>query len=242
MFRWLGLKHVAYSFALALCLASLALLASCSKRNSPVNSVRTERPTTNEASQKLQNCTKLLMDAMEKPTTHFHFSYQAQENINAKYPMDKAAKPEIGPVTVEAEVSPDEIDVTSTRGKQTSTHKAKKGDTGAWAFAQLDLLGPMTGTGILLAFGQAVARPAGSETVGGIAADKYDFDTSTATGSTKAGLDMAKAMITNIGNTKGTVWVDKATGRFTKFNMDGDFKDKAGNAWKEHYEGEVTLK
>ncbi len=238
----LGQKHVASTLALVFGLAALALLASCSKRSSTTSFGRTERPTTNEASQKLQSCTKLLMDSMEKPTTHFHFSYRAQENINAKYPMDKAAKPEIGPVTVEAEVSPDEIDVTSTRDKQTSAHKAKKADAGAWAFAQMDLLGPMTGTGILLAFGQAVARPGGSESVGGFAADKYDFDTSTATGSTKAGLDMAKAMITNIDNTKGTVWVDKATGRLTKFNMDADFKDKAGNTWKEHYEGEVTPK
>ena len=242
MTKKLSPGRITSTLAFAFGLAALALLANCSNRGSTASSVRMERSTANEASQKLQNCTKLLMDSMEKPTTPFHFSYKAQENINTKYPMDKAAKPELGPVAVEADVSPDEIDVTSTRGKQTSSHKAKKGDEGAWAFAQMDLLGPMTGTGILLAFGQAVARPAGSDTVGGVATDKYDFDTSTATGSTKAGLDMAKAMITNIDNTKGTVWVDKATGRLTKFNMEAEFKDKAGNTWNEHYEGEVTPK
>lgn len=223
-------------------LAALMLLVNCSKRGSTPSSLRTERASTNEASQKLQNCTKLLIDSMGKPTASFHFVYKGQENINPKYPMDKTAKPEIGPVEVRANISPAEIDVSSKRGKHTSMHKAKKGDEGAWAFAQLDLLGPMTGTGILLAFGQAVARPAGSEAVGGVPTDKYEFDTSTATGSTKVGLDMAKGMITNIDNTRGTVWLEKATGRLAKFNMEADFKDKAGNAWKEHYEGEVTPK
>ncbi len=235
-------KRYTKGSALVLGLAALTLLANCSKRSATTGSLPTERSGANDASQKLQNCTKLLIDSIEKPTRSFHFTYKGQENINPRYPMDKTAKPEVGPVEVQADVSPEEIDVTSTRGKQRSTHKAKKGDEGAWAFAQLDLLGPMTGTGILLAFGQAVARPAGSETAGGVPADKYEFDTSTATGPTKVGLDMAKGMITNVDNTKGTVWLEKGTGRLAKFNMDADFKDKTGNSWKEHYEGEVTPK
>lgn len=235
-------KRFLRGIASLLCLVMICLWAACKRHPSPVSSALRERAMGSDTSKKLQNCTKLLMDSLEKPTSPFHFSYKAQQNINSKYPMDKTAKPEVGPVELQADVSPEELDITETRGGKRSEHKAKKSDEAAWAFAQLDLLGPLTNTGFVLAFGQLVARPAGSDTVGGVATDKYDFDTSTATGSTKVSLDIAKGIITNIQSTKGTVWLDKSTGRLVKFNLDGDFADKAGHAWKEHYEGEVAPK
>jgi hypothetical protein len=191
---------------------------------------------------KLTNCTKLLMDSMEKPSAPFHFSYKAQENINPKYPMDKTAKPEVGPVELEADISPDEIDTTAVRGGKKTESKVKKTDAGGLALAQLELIGPTTSTGILLAFGQLAARPSGSDSVGGVAADKYDFDTSTAVGTNRAALDIAKSMLTNIQNTQGTVWLEKTSGKLVKFNINADYADKNGNSWKEHYEGEVTPK
>jgi hypothetical protein len=229
---------------LLVCLVVVAFAAGCSKGPSPTptSSLSREHASSSDASQRIQHCTKLLMDSMQKPTAPFHFSYKGQENLNPKYPLDKKAKPEVGPVELEADISLEEIDLTSLRGEKKNELKAKRSDEGAWAFAQLDLVGPVTNTGILLAFGQAVARPAGSDTVGGVATEKYVFDTSTATGPTKSALEMAKTMMTNIKDTKGVVWLDKATGRLTKFNIDAEYSDKAGNSWKEHCEGEVTPK
>jgi hypothetical protein len=95
---------------------------------------------------------------------------------------------------------------------------------------------------MMLAFGQMVAQPAGSGTAGGVDADKFEFDTSTATGTTKTGMDIARAMITNLESTKGTVWLEKSTGKLVKFDIDASFANQQSNSWKEHYEGEVTLK
>lgn len=182
------------------------------------------------------------MESLQNPTAAYHFSYKAQENINPKFPRDKTAKPDVGPVELDGDFAPDTINMTSIRGKEKTEHKAAKTDQLAWSMSALDLSGPILSTGILLAFGQLVAQPSGSDTVGGVASDKYDFDTSTATGTTKAGLDIAKGMLTSIQSTKGTVWLEKSTGKLVKFNIDADYADKNANSWKEHYEGVVTPK
>ena len=224
------------------CLVIAVVLAGCKSRTATISAARVERSGISDTQKKLQNCTKLLMDSMQKPSAPFHFSYKAQENINPKFPMDKTAKPEVGPVELEADISPDEIDIASVRGGKKTERKVMKTDPGGLALAQLDLIGPTTSTGILLAFGQLAARPSGPDSVGGVAADKYDFDTSAATGTNRAALDIAKSMLTNIQNTQGTVWLEKASGRLVKFNINADYADKNGNSWKEHYEGEVTPK
>ncbi len=86
------------------CLVISSLLAACKSPTAPLTSARLERSTRSDTSEKLSNATKLLMDSFEKPTAPFHFSYKGQENLNSKYPMDKTAKPEVGPVEVEADV------------------------------------------------------------------------------------------------------------------------------------------
>jgi len=230
-------------------LAGFTILAACSGSSgssktgssAPASSARMAS-TNNDTKKKFQDCTKLLMDSLQKPTAPYHFSYKAQENINPKFPMDKTAKPEVGPVELEGDFSPDEISLTSVRGKEKTEHKAAKTDQLAWSMTALDTSGPILSTGMMLAFGQLVAQSSGSDSVGGVPADKYDFDTSSATGSTKAGLDIAKAMLTNIQSTKGTVWIEKSTGKLVKFNIDADYADKNSNSWKEHYEGVVTPK
>jgi len=236
------------------CCAMIVLLAGCKSGGSgseskggaasPASSASAgaAQPAPSDVKHRLGNCTKLLMDSLQKPTASYHFSYKAQENINPKFPMDKTAKPDVGPVEVEADISPDQINLTSLRGKQKTQQKAAKTDELAWGMANLESIGPITSAAIMLAFGQLVAQPAGSDTAGGVSADKYEFDTSTATGATKTGMDIARNMITNLQVSKGTVWLEKSTGKLVKFDIDASFADQRSNAWKEHYEGEVTLK
>jgi hypothetical protein len=221
--------------------SSSARSASTPSSSPPAShvSARADRATSNDTKRKFSDCTRLLMESLQKPTTPYRFSYKAQENINPKFPMDKTAKPEMGPVEVVADSTGDDINITTVRGQKKTAHRAAKTDELAWSMATLELIGPVAGTGILLAFGQPVAQAAGSDTVGGVAADKYDFDTSMATGSTKAGLEIAKSMLTSIQSTKGTIWLEKSTGRLVKFNIDADFADRNNTSWKEHHEGEV---
>jgi hypothetical protein len=49
-------------------------------------------------------------------------------------------------------------------------------------------------------------------------------------------------MLTNVKDSRGTAWIAKDSGELVKFNIDTDYVDKNGHAWKEHYEGEVTPK
>ncbi len=242
-----GIKAIA-------CCAMILLLADCKNAGtgadgkggtaSPASSasVGVARPASGDIKQRLQHCTTLLMESLQKPTASYHFSYKAQENINPKFPMDKTAKPEVGPVEVEADVSPDQVSLTSLRGTQKTEQQATKADQLAWSMTNLELIGPVTSTAIMLAFGQMVAEPAGSGTAGGVDADKFEFDTSTATGTTKTGMDIARSMITNLQSTKGAVWLEKSTGKLVKFDIDASFANQQANSWKEHYEGEVTLK
>ncbi len=98
-----GIKAIA-------CCAMILLLADCKNAGtgadgkggtaSPASSasVGVARPASGDIKQRLQHCTTLLMESLQKPTASYHFSYKAQENINPKFPMDKTAKPEVGPV------------------------------------------------------------------------------------------------------------------------------------------------
>jgi len=242
------------AFAAIACCAMIVLLAGCRNAGTGAEgkgvaaspgasaSAGVAHPAQGDVKQRLQHSTTLLLESLQKPTASYHFSYKAQENINPKFPMDKTAKPEVGPVEVEADISPDQLSLTSIRGKQKTEHKAMKADQLAWGMADLELIGPVTGAAMMLAFGQMVAQPAGSGTAGGVDADQFEFDTSTATGSTKAGMDIARGMITNLQSTKGTVWLEKSTGKLVKFDIDASFANQQSNSWKEHYEGELTLK
>jgi hypothetical protein len=244
------------SLALLICGTMAAALVSCkgseqaaasaprssSTRASPAASGRADRAASNDIKQKLSRSTSLLMDSLQKPTTSYHFAFKAQENINSKFPADKTAKPEVGPYELEGDFTPDETNFTSVRGTQKAVHKAGKDDELARGMANLELIGPVTSTGLIMAFAQLVAQPSGSEALGGVEADKYQFDTTTAVGSTKAGLDIAKGLLTNIQSTRGTVWLEKSSGKLVKFNIDADFADNNNHAWKEHYDGELTRK
>ena len=225
------------------CLTAVVMLAGC--KNNPSSTPvaeRVARPDANTASKRISDSSRILMDAMKDPKAPFHYSYKGQENINTKYPMDKTAKPEVGAVTLEADLTPDELNIASSRGTKKEETKGKKSDQLAWSMGQLTLLGGLTNATFSIAVGTTIATVVGSDMVGGVAADKYTYDTSLATGSQKTGIDIAKSMLTNIHESKGTVCVAKDSGELVKFNIDSSYADKNGNAWQEHYEGEVTPK
>lgn len=197
------------------------------------------------AADRLGKAGTVLLQACTEPTTSFHFSYKAQSQINPKYPMDEAAKPEVGPVTLEVDISPDRIVLDGLRGAKASKATAEKAKEMDWAMTKLALLGPLSDVSLTLAFASPVATATGSGMEGGVAVDLFAFDTRTATAAQKAGISMAQGMLG--GRVKheaisGTAAVDKATGMLVKFSMDAELKDAKGHAWKEHYEGAVTPK
>jgi len=193
-------------------------------------------------SRRLSSGANKLLDAITKPTQSFHFSYKGQENINDKYLRDKTQAPEVGPVTLEADVSPDERDLVETRGQTKTESKAKKGDEMNWAMANMALIGIITNVNFSIAVGSTVASYPSTDTVGTTMADKYTYDTALANPTQKMALDVARTMLTSIKESKGTAWIAKDSGELIKFNIDTDYLDKDGRAWKEHYEGEVTPK
>jgi hypothetical protein len=182
------------------------------------------------------------MDAMRKPTKSFHLSFQGQENINDKYLQDRTQAPEVGPVDLQADVSPDELNLTETRGQTKKVTKAKKGEEMNWAMAKLTLAGEMTSPNFTIAIGSTVASSPSNDMVGTTLADKYTFDTTTASGPQKMALDVTRVLLMSIKECKGTAWIAKDSGELVKFNLDADFLDKNAHSWKEHYEGEVTPK
>jgi hypothetical protein len=229
-------------------LAGLTLVITflgCSKSSTPSPHTSplapASRPNATDA-RRLSDGANKLMDAMNKPTTSFHLSFQGQENINDKFLRDQTQQPQIGPVALQAEISPEEIDVTETRGTTSKTTKAKKGDDMNWAMANLATLGAMTSPNLVIAVASAVAAPPTTDLVGTASADKFTFDTTTATPAQKVGLDAARMVLTTIKDCKGTAWIAKDSGLLIKFNIDADYLDKNNRAWKEHYEGEVTPK
>lgn len=228
-------------------LALAAALVGCKSKPAAVESSRNmpkpqaSRPNMTD-SRRLSSGANKLLDAMTKPTQSFHFSFKGQENLNDKYPQDKTQAPQVGPVTLEADISPDERDIVETHGPTKTTSKVKKADTMNWAMANLPLLGVMTNVNFSIAVGSAVASRPSSERVGTTLADKYTYDTTLANPTQKMALDVARAMLTAIKDSKGTAWISKDSGQMVKFNIDTDYLDKDGHAWKEHYEGEVTPK
>ncbi|HEY6305235.1 MAG TPA: hypothetical protein VI488_02100 [Candidatus Angelobacter sp.] len=188
---------------------------------------------------------KRLMDSLEKPEAPFHFSYQAKENVNPKFPMQAGELPKLGPVTVEADVSSDDVSVTENRnGKQTQS-KASKSDPAGLGLAKLGVMGCMLDATFPFAYGGVTAHSAGSGSVGGVAADKFDMDTTTADASTQTALAMLGGMLNGkvkIKSVKGSAWLEKSSGRLVKFNLDTDLSTQDGQSWQEHYEALVTPK
>lgn len=193
--------------------------------------------------QRLSDGASKLIDAMKKPTESFHFSYMGQENINNQYPGDRTQAPSVGPVSLQADISPEEISVKETRGSTPRTSTAKFGNDIDWSMANLETLGVMTKPTLVIAVGASVTSPPSSDLVGTVLADKFIFDSATATASPqKEGLARARLVMTTIQGCKGTAWIAKDSGVLIKFNIDADYLDKNNHAWKEHYEGDVTPK
>jgi len=222
----------------------LATLSGCSKNSTPragSSAPEASRPNLTDA-RRLSDGASKLMDAMNKPKASFHFSFQAQENLNDSLMTDQTQQPQVGPVALQAEVSPEEIVMTETRGSTTRTFKAKKGEDTNWAMANMTTLGIMTSPNLVVAVASAIAAAPSTDFIGATLADKFTFDTTAATPSQKVGLNAARLVLSTIKDCKGTAWIAKDSGLLIKFNIDADYSDKYDRAWKEHYEGEVTPK
>jgi hypothetical protein len=196
-----------------------------------------------EASSNISGGMQKLMDSISKPAAPFHLAYTAQENINSNFPQQEGSKLEVGQVEVSADVSADQIAVTNSTGSKKTDNKAAKSDPMAWAMAQADIMMPLLGANFSLAFGGIAARPAGSDNVGSIAADKYEMDTSSTSATNKMAFEAVSGMLggkIKIESVKGNVWIERSSGRMVKFNIDTGLSDKAGNSWKEHHELVVT--
>ncbi len=233
---WVGLLMI---------LVAIGFLAGCGSKPSSTSSALKERAMGGGATEKVGSATGRLMDSLDNPSAAFHFSYKAQKNINPKFPMESEAKPEVGPVEMEADVTADGINVSGSVGSKKTETKAKRAEEVGWPMAKLHVMGPLFDANIALAFGSVVARPAGSDSVGGVAADKYEMDSSTASPAARAGFEMAASMLggkVKFNAVKGSAWVDKANGRLLKFDLDTELSDKEGHSWKEHHEGVVTPK
>jgi hypothetical protein len=196
-------------------------------------------------SKKITDGMKRLMDSLDKPEAPFHFSFQAKENVNPKFPMQAGELPEIGPVTVEADVSSDDVSVTENRnGKQTQS-KASKSDAVGYGMAKLGVMSCMLEVTFPFAYAGPTAQSAGSDAVGGVPADKFNMDTSTADASTQAALAMLGGMLNGkvkIKSVKGSAWLEKSSGRLVKFDLDTDLSSQDGHSWQEHYAVLVTPK
>ena len=228
-------------FVLLVGLALVAALSACNDNSGPVVSSvpapKAPQPNMTDAKRLSDGATKLI-DAMNKPTSSFRFNFSGQENLIE----DTTQLPQVGPVALEADISPNEINVSETRGTAKKTSKAKKGDEMNWTMANLATLGVMTNPNFVIAVGSTVASPPGTDLVGATPADKFTFDTTAVDPTQKMGLDAARAVLSTIKDCKGTAWIALDSGLLIKFNIDADYLDKYHHAWKEHYEGVVTPK
>jgi len=228
--------------ALFVGLTLVGVLAGCNNNTAPV--VSSERiPPVSEVNptdvQRLSNGASKLITAMKKPSTSFHFSYQAQENLTD----DKSQPPVVGPITLQADFSPEEINLLERRGSTTKTVKARYLDEVKWGMANLTTLRVMTSPTLVIAVGASVTSPPTTDLVGMIAADKFTFDTAAAsTPYQKTGVERARIVVSTVRGCKGTAWIAEDSGQLIKFNIDADYLDKNNQAWKEHYEGLVTPK
>jgi hypothetical protein len=250
------MKHVAgssrkLSTKIAALLSSVLALAlgACSPGSTTTTTTPTSpnpiKAVTENAGRKIGDANRVLMDSLTKPTSAFHYSYQAQKNINPKFPMTANSKPEVGAVSIEADISPDDLSVATVEGKKKTETKAKKSDQLNWAMAQLSLTTSMLGPGMDLAFASPVAESAGTEAIGTMTTNKYSFDTAQASATQKTGIAMAQGLLggkVKIGSLKGTCWVDQASGKLVKYTIDSELSDQSGNSWKEHEEMLITPK
>lgn len=111
---------------LPVCLMATLLLAGCGQKPASTTSVTTERAIGGrDASQKMSDGMKVLMDSIQNPPGAFHFSYKAQKNLNPKFPKDENAKPEVGPIEIEADVTPEDVNISQIRGAKKTETKAK---------------------------------------------------------------------------------------------------------------------
>jgi len=219
----------------------VATLLACNNHSTPeVRSGPAPRSFTPDMTdaKRLSDGANKLMDAMNKPARSFHFSFKGQENLS----NDRSQPPQVGPVALQADISPEEINLTETRGSTTTTSKAEKGDELKWSMANLATLGMMTSPDLVIAVGSSVTSPPSTDLVGATPADEFTFDTSAATPSQKIRLEAARAVLTTIQDCKGTAWIAKDSGLLVKFNIDAGYLDKYNHAWREHYEGEMTPK
>jgi len=227
------------------CLALAGLLAGCQRSAPPTATTeatatqRASRPTANTASARLRNSAKILTAAMEHPKTPFHYSYKGQQNVTEHYTFNKTLKPQVGAVTLEADVSPDQMIITSRRGGKKEDHNAKKSDEGGWMNAQLSLTANVTESIMMIDLLAGLATEAGSDTVGGVAADKFTFDSSTVTAAQQFEYNVIRP--SQYKAIKVVAWVAKDSGELVKFNIDESIADERG-AWDEHHEAEVTPK
>lgn len=241
---WLSSRLLPKTRAFCATLIAVTLLGACRSAPPTTSLARRERAMGGNLQQKLGQGMKLLMDSMDKPGAGFHLSYKAKENINPRYGTAANAKPEIGRVELEADVTPDEVNINETRGTKKTETKVKKSDQLNWSMAKLEVLGTLFEPNLALAFGGMAARSAGSDTVNGIATDKIEFDTSK-TASAQAGLALAGGLLggkAKFDSVKGTAWLDKTTGRVVKFDVDSAVSDKAGNSWQQHHEATFAPK
>jgi hypothetical protein len=195
-------------------------------------------------SKKVGDGLKLLMDSIDKPQAGLHFSYQAQENINPKFPSQAGTLPELGAVTLEADVTPDEVTVSENRGGKPTQTKSNKSDP-MFGLAKLEVTSSLLKVTIPFAVGSPTAESAGSDAVGGTPADKFNMDTTTANANTRAALDMLGAMFggkVKIKSVKGSAWLEKSSGRLVKFDLNTDLSTQDGHSWQEHYQAVVTQK
>jgi hypothetical protein len=221
------------------------LIVGCNNQPPEVFTTQPERsvPTTNATdTRRLSDGVNKLIDAMNRPDRAFRFSFKGQENINDKYAQDKTQKPVVGPVSLDVVVTALELDLKEKRGKSVKQSKATIADQTSWKMAHLVILRVMTNPNLVIAAGSTLAQPPANDMVGGTIADKYSFDTTTATGSQRRAFDMARLVVASIKDCAGTVWIAKDSGELVKFNVDADYLDQDGRAWKEHYEGEVVPK
>jgi hypothetical protein len=229
--------------------ASISILSAGCQSKSSASSSGLSAPLSGhsgaaEDSKKVTDGIKLLMDSLDKPQAPFHFSYQANENMNPKFPMTDGELPKLGPVTVEADLSADQVSVTENRaGKQTET-KATKSDM-SFGLAKLGVMGCMLEVTFPLAYAGPTAEAAGSDAVGGVPADKFNMDTTTANASTQAALAMLGGMLNGkikVKSVKGSAWLEKSTGRLVKFDLNTDLSTQDGHTWQEHYAAVLTPK
>jgi hypothetical protein len=223
-------------------LTLLVLFAACENKTPPLVTSEPISPSSEvnaTDAHRLSDGASKLIAAMKRPTAAFHFTYQGQENLS----VDKTQPPQVGSVTLQADISPEEIDLKETRGSVTNTTKAKYADETNWGIANLATLRVMTNPTLVIAVGASVTSPPSTDLVGTTVADKFTFDTAAdLTSPQKLGLDRARMVLTTIKDCKGAAWIAQDSGQLIKFSIDADYLDRNGHAWTEHYAGVVLPK